>query len=764
MAIKIKQVQEALPDWSPEKEDTYRATCPAHEGDKGGNRKGLQFWKDAEGHVGFKCYAGGCTTDAIIAAMHLAYVPPEPLTMEALAGAKGVPVEVLKQYGVTNGPSYVSIPYHDAQGKVVATRRRLNLSGENRFLWVKGAKVQLYGLLQLAESASDVVLLVEGETDVWACSLAGITAVGVPGASTWKPEMAASLEGKLVYVWSEPDEAGAEFPRRIGKDIPTALVIKAPPDAKDPCALRALDPDNFPTRMRQLMAEATPMAAIKAKEVEEALATAQEDASELLAAPDVVPLLKKAITDGGFAGDVRPAFTSFITLQSRVLPQPLNTALIAQSASGKNFAVDSVLPFFPPQAYVGIDASSPTAIIYRGDSYKNRIVIVGEADSIPEEGPVASAIRNLMSKNSLEYDVTEKGEDGVHRARRITKPGPTGLMTTGTKSLRAQADTRMLQVSISDAPGLTRAINESQAQKYMGNAVKVDYTPWCAYQDVLFYQGPYDVVVPFSGRLADLVPSNAVAMRRAFPQLNTVIQVFAVMRQHQRERDDRGRLIAEPQDYEDARWLLEQTFEAKTSGGLTTAIRETVEAVASLYQNDTAVTEAKLIERLELSRTAIQYRVNMALRDEWVINLASKGQKRALIPGSKLPDANPLPSTFMVCGVRPENHSAVRQLPPSTADPPGSQSAEVSTIPAGSSSAVGSSSAEDSAVEGSPPSHAEQSAEVPSQIRYPRPYDPSLPPGSKENFPVAPGAPVQRPNERIEDEGLSLGLVTGRPL
>ena len=68
MAITIEQVQEALPNWRPEtgEEDVYRATCPAHSGDKGGNPKGFQFGKDANGYVWFKDYAGGCSTGDII--------------------------------------------------------------------------------------------------------------------------------------------------------------------------------------------------------------------------------------------------------------------------------------------------------------------------------------------------------------------------------------------------------------------------------------------------------------------------------------------------------------------------------------------------------------------------------------------------------------------------------------------------------------------------------------------------------------------------
>ena len=40
------------------------------------------------------------------------------------------------------------------------------------------------------------------------------------------------------------------------------------------------------------------------------------------------------------------------------------------------------------------------------------MVILTEADSLPEEGPAASAMRSLMSDAAMEYEVVEKDDGG----------------------------------------------------------------------------------------------------------------------------------------------------------------------------------------------------------------------------------------------------------------------------------------------------------------------------------------------------------------
>lgn len=196
-----------------------------------------------------------------------------------------------------------------------------------------------------------------------------------------------------------------------------------------------------------------------------------------------------------------------------------------------------------------------------------------EADSLPEDGPAASAIRSLMTDREMAYEVVEKGEDGRFTTRRIVKPGPTGLITTSLKPFGDQASTRMLTVPISDSAKLTRLILHAHAERRNAAVCPPDLTPWVAFQRWLALTGERRVVIPFAHALADAVPADAVRMRRDFPQLLSVIQAIALLYQWQRPRDPQGRIVATLEDYAQARWLLEEVFGATVSEGVTRLYR-----------------------------------------------------------------------------------------------------------------------------------------------------------------------------------------------
>jgi hypothetical protein len=456
------------------------------------------------------------------------------------------------------------------------------MDGALRFIWRRGDKTTLYGLPYLAEiKRIGKVVLVEGETDAWTLWHHRIPALGVPGASTWKEDFCRYIDGVEAYAWREPDDGGDKFLQAVGSDFPDVRIIEAPPDAKDPSDLYLLDPENFKERMLALIETARPFSELRAgafsAEARECLAKA----SALLHSPDILNQLKAAIRATGFAGDTRPALMNYFGITSRLLQAPLNLAYISQSASGKNAGVDASLPFFPETSFYLLRASTPRALIYNAEDFEHRVVILTEADSLPEDGPAASAVRSLMSDGEMTYEVVERDEDGNFHVRKIVKPGPTGLITTSTKTLGDQASTRTLTVSISDSPKQTRLVMHAQADRANDELVQPDFEPWVAAQRWLELAGERRVVIPFARKLADLLPATAVRMRRDFAQLLTVIQTNALLNQCQRERDDQGRIVAIFDDYANARWLLEEVFTA-TVHEMTPTTRETVEAVARL--------------------------------------------------------------------------------------------------------------------------------------------------------------------------------------
>lgn len=76
-------------------------------------------------------------------------------------------------------------------------------------------------------SAGDEIHVTEGEFDTVILTECGLDAVGLPGATTWAPYMRRLFAGfSKVWVWADPDEAGAEMAGRLAKALPASRQVR----------------------------------------------------------------------------------------------------------------------------------------------------------------------------------------------------------------------------------------------------------------------------------------------------------------------------------------------------------------------------------------------------------------------------------------------------------------------------------------------------------------------------------------------------------
>ncbi len=291
---------------------------------------------------------------------------------------------------------------------------------------------------------------------------------------------------------------------------------------------------------------------------------------------------------------------------------------------------------------------SALSLIHDDDvSVRHKVVIFSEADSIPEDGPAASAIRSLATSNEMAYDTVEKTGKGF-KTRHIRLPGPTGLITTSTKPLPDQWWTRTLEVPIPDDAEQTRAVLRVQAKEASCGVDRPDVEPYVEFQRWLAVAGKSEVIVPFAEVLADLVPVKAVRMRRDFPQLLTCIKAVSLLYQRQRKTAG-GKVVASLDDYAIAREMLAPIFEAVASEGCTPAVRQTVEVVGEREE----VSNADLARRLGLAPSTVSDRVKRAIKGGWLVNEESRrGHPARLRRGAPLPHATTaLPTPEQVAGL-----------------------------------------------------------------------------------------------------------------
>lgn len=153
---------------------------------------------------------------------------PSGLTLHEYAERKGLSLAGLAKAGVEErvgkfGDAIIAMPYRRADGSTIRTKCRTR---KGTFWMPDGEGTPLYGQDVLASSPAGPVLIVEGESDCHAGWQRGVTVVGLPGASQWKPDYAALLANREVVVWQEPDEGGATMVAAISASLPKARILR----------------------------------------------------------------------------------------------------------------------------------------------------------------------------------------------------------------------------------------------------------------------------------------------------------------------------------------------------------------------------------------------------------------------------------------------------------------------------------------------------------------------------------------------------------
>jgi len=255
------------------------AYCPAHDD----QNASLSLTEKADGTLLWKCFAG-CSQDAVqrelerLAGIERETAHPIPPSrrdetretakpfrnfgIDEYARAKGLDAERLRAWGLTDlQGGGVEIPYRNADGELHAVRYRTALEGANRFRWRQGDAPILYGLWRLDEweLGSDLYLC-EGETDTLTLWHAGLPALGIPGASMWKPEWWRTLWefGRLVIV-PDADKAGEQMTEKLALSCPDHLRervygLRLPDGIKDANELWQrvdADPERFKVSLAQ---------------------------------------------------------------------------------------------------------------------------------------------------------------------------------------------------------------------------------------------------------------------------------------------------------------------------------------------------------------------------------------------------------------------------------------------------------------------------------------------------------------------------------
>jgi hypothetical protein len=333
--------------------------------------------------------------------------------------------------------------------------------------------------------------------------------------------------------------------------------------------------------------------------------------SELAQSPDLIDRVVKQVQALGVVNEQELIILTYICGVSRVLEHPINILTKGASSGGKSYTIGRVLELVGPDFTNKLTSSSALSLVYDTRSLSHTVIFLFEANQLQTEkqadkdNTFAMLVRTLISEGRIVHQTTVEDPDSPtgRRVERIVREGPIALITTTTGELYSENETRMLSWHIHEDREQTTAVMAGLADRAAGVvATSADLAVWHDFQRWIAL-GPNDVIIPFARKIAVGITPLMVRFRRDVGSLFSFIKASALLHQAQRQKDDRGRVIATLADYALAYPIFSKIL-AEASGK---AIPDNVRAVVKLIAGRAAVPAPKTGMRFQ--------RVEVAGRD-----------------------------------------------------------------------------------------------------------------------------------------------------
>jgi Domain of unknown function (DUF3854) len=303
------------------------------------------------------------------------------------------------------------------------------------------------------------------------------------------------------------------------------------------------------------------------------------EALDLLKDPNLLQKFLRDIQAACCAGETENKLILFLTYTSRKLAHPINLNVKGESSAGKNFLVQSVGKFFPPEEVHFISEATPKALFYLGRDLSHRVIVIAEA---PGAEDAQYSIRTMQSENELTILVPEKVNGRLETKERKVK-GPVSFIETTTKThLHAENENRCFDIFADESEEQTKRIFRAQDKGFHAavneNSLALRLHVWRNAQRVL---ESMPVVVDFAQFIK--FPLKPLRVRRDRPRFVALIEACALLHQHQRARRDiRGvpYIVADLEDYEIVRELSAAVL-GRVLKGITPSCEKMVETMSA---------------------------------------------------------------------------------------------------------------------------------------------------------------------------------------
>jgi len=284
-------------------------------------------------------------------------------------------------------------------------------------------------------------------------------------------------------------------------------------------------------------------------ELKDDITTATRD---VLPDGDVVELKKESLLEDilqeaqkRIDGEDRNIITLALKINTRNVigahPTSKNIVLGGPPGMGKDNLVDGVLHVMvDPQDQETFTNSSEKAFLYKskenpGWSWDGKVI---KFEDIKEDTMKAQWLRTFATGKQSHQTVI----DGRYVKLEI-KGQPVNIITSYRASIDVEGERRWDMIMVDDSEGLTEKVNEGIVKRHKNPPVKESRLVKELHKNLR----RYEVVIPF---LEDITKDNYPKDRYSLHRLIDLVSSHTVLYQYQREKDEKGRLIATLEDWD----------------------------------------------------------------------------------------------------------------------------------------------------------------------------------------------------------------------
>ncbi len=269
--------------------------------------------------------------------------------------------------------------------------------------------------------------------------------------------------------------------------------------------------------------------------------------TEFLKSPDLIQKIDKLIEQAGVVGEENTRKMLFVVASTYKMNYPLHSLIQGTSGSGKSHLINTIGQCFPPEDVMSMTrVTSKSFYYYAHGELVDKLLLIQDFDGLDEEAQYA--FRELQSAGSVSSSTTFKDRTGnINSMVKTVKSHFASLLATTRAEIYYDNLSRSVAIGVNESDEQTTRIIDHQNKTLAGINDPVEERKAKEFlQNCIRCIKPCEVINPYADKVK--LPMEAKMLRRLNNHYQAFVKQITILHQYQRKRDEKNRLIAEPED------------------------------------------------------------------------------------------------------------------------------------------------------------------------------------------------------------------------